>query len=89
MMTDGDETPDQSGLHEDAESVLLQIAKYDEIREEHSLIADYCDDDDLRSIVNLAWRYQFVDDRHSFKKAIRELQQHVAMKAKASNEVEL
>ncbi len=66
---------------EDARKVLLRIAADDTFREEHPLIEALCDEEDLRGIVDLAWRFQFAEDRMAFKRAMRELEQHIATKA--------
>jgi hypothetical protein len=76
----------QSQTLEDAKAVLIGIATDDEMREEHSLIADFCDQETLGSIVDLAWRLQFTEDRYSFKKGIREIEQHVALKVRQALE---
>ena len=64
----------------EALDVMNAVADSDEMRKAHSLIIDFCSEEDLRGIVDLAWRYQFIDDRNPFKKEIREIQANVARK---------
>ena len=75
------EIADVPTTQEDARSVVVRIAGEDSFREEHPLVEPVLSQDDLRSIVDLAWRYQFLEERLPFKKAIRELEQHVFAKA--------
>jgi len=65
-----------------AREVFLHVAHSPVVREEHTRILPYCDDSTLSKIVDLAWRYQFSEDRYPFKRDIRDLQQYVARKAK-------
>jgi len=67
---------------EDARGVVVRIASEDSFRDEHPLIGPILSQDDLRAIVDLAWRYQFLEDRLPFKKAMREIEQHIALKAR-------
>ena len=76
------EPPDIPTTQEDARNVVARIASDESFRDEHPLVGSLLSQDDLRSIVDLAWRYQFLEDRLPFKKAMRELEQHVASKAR-------
>jgi hypothetical protein len=71
---------------EDARGVVVRIASDDTFKQEHPLIGSVLTEDDLRSIVDLAWHYQFLEDRLPFKKAMREMEQYVAAKARNSEE---
>lgn len=66
---------------EGARTVLLSVASTAAMREEHPLAAGHCDDEVLKKVVDLAWRYQFSTDRYGFKKDIRELQVYVGTKS--------
>ena len=67
---------------EGARRVLVALGSNQEIRASHEVIAPFLDDTTLGRIVELAWRYQFSDDRYGFKRDIRELGEYVALKAK-------
>jgi len=71
-----DAPPTQS----EALSVMMLEAQSEDVRKAHSLIIDYCSEADLKGVVDLAWRYQFLDDRNPFKKDIQEIQANVARK---------
>ena len=71
---------------EEARAALLRVAEDQAFREDYTRVAGYCSKDDLREIVDLAWRYQFAKDRTPFKKAIRELDLHVSTKARKAEE---
>lgn len=71
-----------ASTQEEAASVLIQVSEGEEIRSRHSSVASLCDEDDLRSIVRLAWQYQFAEDRYAFRKAMKDLELHIAGKAR-------
>lgn len=76
------ETPDIPTTQEDARGVVVRIASEASFKAEHPLVGSILSPADLRSIVDLAWRYQFLEDRLPFKKAMREIEQHIASKAR-------
>ena len=75
-MKDEDALPTQA----DALSVLLEVSQEERVRESHPLVAEFIGHEDLESIVNIAWRYQFIEDRYSFKKDMKDLQANVTRK---------
>jgi hypothetical protein len=74
MSSDEPETPTQEGVRE----VIRQVARSEDIRDEHADIADILDDTALDTIADLAWRFQFDDDRTEFKKGLGALHAYVA-----------
>jgi hypothetical protein len=76
------EPPDIPTTQEDARGVVVRIASEYSFRQDHPLVGSFLSHDDLRSVVDLAWHYQFSEDRLPFKKAMRDLEQHVALKAR-------
>jgi hypothetical protein len=81
-----DSDPDSALTHVEARAVLLEIAESEALKEEFSLVSDSCTSDDLKEIVDLAWRHQFEDDRSGFKKDIKKLQEHVCDRAMENSE---
>ena len=79
-MSSDDIEQDAPPTQVEALSVMMMVAQSDDVRKAHSLIVDYCDEADLKGVVDLAWRYQFLDDRIPFKKDIQEIQGNVARK---------
>lgn len=73
---DEDALPTQA----DALSVLLEVSQEEKMRKAHPLVAEFCDDEDLETIVKIAWRYQFIEDRYAFKKDIKDLQENISRK---------
>lgn len=47
-------------------------------RSAFGMAIDSFEAEDYEQIIDLAWRYQFDDDRSTFKRQLRELQQHVS-----------
>ena len=80
MPSDEPETPSQDGVRE----VIRLVARSERIREEHADIADMLHDSDLDTIADLAWRFQFDDDRTEFKKGLGALHTYVATTRRAA-----
>lgn len=66
--------------------MLLSIAKDPGLQAEHAVVAPFCDDQVLNGIIDLAWRHQFDEERHGFRRGIRELQEYVSLKAREARE---
>ena len=64
-----------------AREVLVDLARSREMQADHAPISEYCDDKVLHSIVDVAWRHQFSEDRYGFKKEVRELEEYVVHRA--------
>lgn len=64
-----------------ARQVLAEVARSRDMYQSHLPISEHCDDRVLHTIVDLAWRHQFSEERYGFKKKVRELQEYVARRA--------
>lgn len=71
--------PSQHGA-ESAFEAMLEVADRRDIQHDFGTVASAFRDEDLRTVVDLAWRYQFSDDRSQFKRDIRGLQEVVGMR---------
>ena len=56
---------------------LVEASQDRDILADYRTIANAFDDEDYRTIIDLAWRHQFDNERLHFKREIRELQQYV------------
>lgn len=74
-MTDPKTAPQEHGPSSAIEA-MLEAAMRASLVAEHRTAASAMTEDDYRTLVDLAWRYQF-DDRMEFKRAIREMEQIV------------
>jgi hypothetical protein len=69
------------------------LAALIEVTEDEKLAALYADAsrsfeaEDYEVIINLAWRYQFDDDRSKFKRGINDLRDHVRPRIQARLEL--
>lgn len=64
---------------EGAKAALLEVVQEDAILKQFPPAARLSfEDADYEAIINLAWRYQFDDDRTKFKRGINELQAHIS-----------
>jgi hypothetical protein len=65
---------------------LIEVSQDRDIASDYRTIASAFDEDDYRTIIDLAWRHQFNDERLNFKRQIRELQQHVCSRIPITGE---
>ncbi len=73
------EIPEESGHGRDgALAALLEAAQSADTERFGRPLLDSFESDDYQDIIDLAWRYQFDDDRSKFKGDFRRLQQHVS-----------
>lgn len=72
---------DASQSHEGALAALLEVSRLPDVVKDYRSIADAFDDRDYQTVIDLAWRHQFNDERLNFKREIRELQQFVSKRA--------
>ncbi|WP_349878827.1 hypothetical protein ABIH81_02485 [Micromonospora sp. HUAS YX12] len=62
-------------------AAMLEVCSESDVIEHYRTIASGFDPDDYRTLIDVAWRHQFDDDRLHFKRDIRDLQQHVSRRA--------
>lgn len=70
------ENPEHHGRR-GALAALLEVAHSPAIQKQFGQVVDSFEPDDYEELIALAWRYQFDNDRSKFKRAVRELQEHV------------
>lgn len=58
----------------------LQEVANDADRSSFGIAIDSFEPSDYQQIIDLAWRYQFDDDRSKFKREVRELQEHISQR---------
>jgi hypothetical protein len=75
-----EESHDTSQGHEGALAALLEVSQLSDIVEDYRTIAGAFDNRDYQTIIDLAWRNQFNDERLNFKREIRELQQFISQR---------
>jgi hypothetical protein len=61
-----------------AQEVFVQVARERDLAAEYPTAARATEEEALRRVVDVAWRYQFDPDRAPFKREIRELEEYVA-----------
>ena len=72
------DTSDADEAKAAAQDVFLTVAGESDLITEYPTVLRAMDDTSLRDVVTIAWRHQFDPDRSSFKREIRELEEHVA-----------
>jgi hypothetical protein len=75
-MTEKDDTDVTQG-QQGALFALIEVSQDRDLVKDYRTIADTFEEDDYRTIIDLAWRHQFNNERLNFKRQIRELQQYV------------
>lgn len=75
-MTAGSEEDAGQGLT-GALAALVDVTRDADIHDDYRTMSSIFEVEDYRTIIDLAWRHQFNDERLNFKREIRELQQHV------------
>lgn len=60
---------------------MLEASQDSDVVSDYRTIAGAFTDDDYKTIVDIAWRHQFNEERLNFKRDIRELQQDVSRRA--------
>ncbi len=74
MHLSDDETADHS--RSGALSVMREVARGSDMTGEHPVSRCFSDDD-YESIISLAWRYQFDDDRAAFRQGLLDLETYL------------
>jgi hypothetical protein len=83
-----DADDDHSGnlqTRESARQVFLDVAAGSSGTEQDIMnVSRLCDEQILKSVIDIAWRHQFDPDRYAFKRAIRELEEYVVQRWRAT-----
>ena len=68
---------------EGALEALKEVADMPDVNYEYRSVSQAFDDSDYATLVALAWRHQFEDDRVRFKRELRELEQYISRRVRA------
>lgn len=70
-----------------AQAALGEAARDPEMLKEYEIASEVFEEDDRRALIDLAWRYQFDDDRSKFKREIREIESNMRRRILAKLEI--